>query len=474
IAYLGNDKGYGIEKGSFTNDDGTKFSNKNEFLLRWGNAITSVRWNHILGNKLFMNTAVRYSKYKFLIGNEMENEIKMDDRTTNESFLFEYSSSIEDWAGNIDWDWVPNSNNYVRFGVGNIYHTFTPGVTQLQYNTDSSPELDTTYGSQVHTAHEWYSYIEDEIKIGDKFKGNVGLHFTGFLVGGKNYLSLQPRLSGRYLLGSKSSIKASYTYMTQFLHLLTNSGIGLPTDLWLPATERVKPQNSHQWATGFARTFKKKYEVSIEGYYKAMDNLIEYKEGASFFDSDKDWQDKIETGKGWSYGGEILIEKKIGKITGWVGYTLSWSNRQFDNLNFGEVYPYRYDRRNDIGLALTYEVNDNVNFGLVWVYGTGNAVTVAFERYLPSADGLNYYSSIEHIESRNNYRMPSYHRLDFGVNLKKEKKWGTRTINWGVYNAYNRKNPFYLAFEDEINNGRKLYQYSLFPLIPSFTYNFEF
>ena len=294
-------------------------------------------------------------------------------------------------------------------------------------------------------------------------------------MGNKNYWSLQPRISGRYLLNGNSSVKASYASMTQFMHLLTNAGIGLPTDLWLPATERVKPQLAHQWAAGYAKTIKGKYELSLEGYYKIMDNLIEYKDGASFFSTDQDWQDKIESGRGWSYGGELLLEKKLGKTTGWIGYTLSWTNRQFENLNFGEVFPYRYDRRHDLGVAVTHEFNDRVSVGMVWVYGTGNAVTLGLERYQPaSISQFDWYSEVEHIEGRNNYRMPAYHRLDLSVNLKKDRKWGQRTWSFGVYNVYSRQNPFYLEFGYDNSGNRKLFQYSLFPIIPSFSYSFKF
>ena len=214
-----------------------------------------------------------------------------------------------------------------------------------------------------------------------------------------------------------------------------------------------------------------------------MDNLIEYKDGASFFNTQLDWQSKIQAGRGWAYGGELLIEKKIGKATGWIGYTLSWSNRQFDSINFGEPFPYRYDRRHDIGVAFTYEFNDHVNMGIVWVYGTGNAVTLGQERYLSLDEvqmSLNngsfdsYSQGIEHISSRNNYRMAAYHRLDLSVNCTKQKKWGERTWSFGVYNVYNRQNPFYLEFTNDNNGNPQLSQYSLFPIIPSFNYSFKF
>ena len=473
-AYQGDDKAYSNYEDTWTNN-GQTTTDRTSAQLKWGNTITAIRWNHMVSNKIFMNTTLRYSKYRFLVGADDEVITTAGGTSTTDAFSYAYISGIEDWSGKVDFDWVPNPNHFVRFGAGDIYHTYTPGVQQYQITESNASAIDTTFGANKQFAHELFAYVEDELKIGEKFKGNIGLHFSGFIVGNKNYWSLQPRISGRYLLNGNSSVKASYASMTQFMHLLTNAGIGLPTDLWLPATERVKPQIAHQWAAGYAKTIKGKYELSLEGYYKIMDNLIEYKDGASFFSTDQDWQDKIESGRGWSYGGELLLEKKLGKTTGWIGYTLSWTNRQFENLNFGEVFPYRYDRRHDLGVAVTHEFNDKVSVGMVWVYGTGNAVTLGLERYQPaSISQFDWYSEVEHIEGRNNYRMPAYHRLDLSVNLKKDRKWGQRTWSFGVYNVYSRQNPFYLEFGYDNSGNRKLFQYSLFPIIPSFSYSFKF
>ncbi len=480
--YMGRDRAY-LNATDQWNTDSTSNASSAEAQLRWGNIISSLRWNHMISNKMFMNTTVRYSKYDFLVGSSANETATQNNIETTQNISFAYTSGIEDWSGKIDFDYMPNPNHFIRFGLGDIYHTFTPGVNQFTLETSGSNSLDTTFGSQLHYAHELSAYVEDEFKIGSRIKGNIGLHLSSFLVGNTNYNSLQPRFSARYLLDDKSSLKASYASMTQFLHLLTNSGIGLPTDLWLPATSQVAPQFSKQIALGYARTFFKKYELSVEGYYKTMDNLIEYKDGASFFNTQLDWQSKIQAGRGWAYGGELLIEKKIGKATGWIGYTLSWSNRQFDSINFGEPFPYRYDRRHDIGVAFTYEFNDHVNMGIVWVYGTGNAVTLGQERYLSLDEvqmSLNngsfdsYSQGIEHISSRNNYRMAAYHRLDLSVNFTKQKKWGERTWSFGVYNVYNRQNPFYLEFTNDNNGNPQLSQYSLFPIIPSFNYSFKF
>ncbi len=471
--YNGKDRAY-LKYDESSLENGIRETETFDQSLQWGNFISALRWNYIINPKLFMNVTGTYSRYKFNVGFNYENSEVGAGVNNQESYQFDYLSGINDWSGKVDFDYVPNANHSVKFGTGYIYHTFTPGVNEVSLSSDGSTN-DTTYGSTNQYGNEFYGYIEDDFKIGNRLKANLGVHASGFLVGNKTYYSIQPRVALRYKLNELSSIKASYSRMTQFLHLLTNQSIGLPTDLWVPVTDTIPPQQSDQFAIGYARTIKKDYELSVEAYYKTMENVIEYKDGASFLGNDKDWQSKVEIGRGWSYGGEILFEKKVGKTTGWIGYTLSWTERQFDGLNFGEKFPYRYDRRHDIGIAITHKFNDRVDVGVVWVYGTGNAVTLGLERYL-SFDNVfgSGYGEIEHIESRNNYRMPAYHRLDLGVNLHKKKKWGEQTWSFGVYNAYSRQNPFFLEFGYNDNNQRALKQYSLFPIIPSFNYSFKF
>ena len=485
--YMGDDRFYLDVSDNYSNDS-INGSNTFNSELKWGNIISALRWNYMPSNKIFINTTLRYSKYNFLTGIGVDNSETNNGISSSNNFSYNYVSNIIDWSGKIDVDWMPNPNHLIKAGIGDIYHTFTPGVNTLRYNSsnaqNSSSTFDSTYGAQIEYAHEIEAYIEDEWTVNNKLKGNFGFHSTAFILGDEQYYSFQPRASARYLVNDVSSFKIGYARMAQFLHLLTNTGIGLPTDLWVPATKKIKPQLSDQIAIGYARTFYNKYELSIEGYYKTMQNLIEYKDGASYFDASTDWQDKVHVGKGWSYGGELLIEKKLGKTTGWIGYTLSWTNRQFDSINFGAKYPYRYDRRHDIGIAITHELNDRINFGIVWVYGTGNAVTLSKEVYnsfnsslINDINNFNlaYQSNeIEHISSRNNYRMAAYHRLDISINFKKEKFWGERTWSIGVYNAYNRQNPFFLEFSNNSNGDTQLSQYSLFPLIPSFTYSFKF
>ena len=475
-AYLGNDKFY-INNRYEYNDFSTGEGRVDESTggMKWGNKIMALRWNHKFSPKLFANTTVNFSEYKFNTGFSGRDYLASDPSNTAEDFSFDYDSGILDWGGNISFYYYPNPKHKIQFGVGNTYHTFTPGVNQIQVNDPTGGNTNLTYGSDKTFAHEFFGYVQDDFIIGKRFMMNAGVHFSNFVVRDKYYGALQPRASINYKLDEKSSLKASYARTAQFLHLLTNTSIGLPTDLWVPATDSIAPQFAHQVALGYSRDLNNGYYVSTEAYYKDMRNLIEYKEGASFFSNTGNWESLVETGRGWSYGLEVLLEKRTGKTTGWIGYTLGWTNRQFENLNQGEIFPYRYDRRHDISVVVTHKLSDKWDFGEVWVYGTGNAVTLAFQEYGAIQDGGFGSATIQHIESRNNYRMPSYHRLDIGANLHKEKKWGTATWSFGVYNTYNRQNPFYLEY-GLLKGGNEpvLKQISLFPILPSVSYSFKF
>jgi hypothetical protein len=243
----------------------------------------------------------------------------------------------------------------------------------------------------------------------------------------------------------------------------------------VPATNLIKPQRSYQGAFGFAKSFKNNmFEWSVEGYYKEMRDIIDYLDGANFIGQSTNWESKVAQGNGWSYGGEFLLQKKKGKYTGWIGYTLSWTNRQFKEINNGLVYPYKYDRRHDLSIVNVYKVSNKVDIALTWVYGTGNAISLPLQSY-SAAGGLNFYSNeVQYYGSRNNYRMAAYHRLDFSVNRHKKKKWGRVTWSFGAYNVYGRQNPYFLYFSNNQYGRRQLKQVSLFPFIPSVSYSFKF
>lgn len=483
-SYFGDDRFY------FNIEESVELSNKDVIHdnlganLGWGNATTALRYNRVISQKLFMNVTATCSRYNFNVGQSFESYSEPANPAYAENFAFDYSSGIYDWSGRIDFDYIPSPNHVIKFGAGDIYHTFVPGISVFDASVGGSGQIDTTFGAKSIFAHEYFTYVEDDFKLGARFKMNLGLHFSGFVTSTDHYYSLQPRASARYLINENMSVKASYAQMQQYIHLLTNGTIGLPTDLWVPSTSQVKPEDSRQVAVGIAQTIRQKFEVSVEAYYKTMTNLIEYKDGASFFSGGGDWESQIESGKGWSYGLELFVQKKVGKTAGWIGYTLSWTERQFDNLNFGEAFPYRYDRRHDLSIVLTQEITKNIDFAATWVYGTGNAVSLPIERYASPSSTLNGFfgGEIEYYESRNGYRMASYHRMDVGINFHKQRKWWDRTWSIGAYNAYSRKNPFFLYFDTSYTvdaNGttqpqQQLVQVSLFPVVPYISYSFKF
>jgi hypothetical protein len=479
-----------------------EYKNELKSGLLWGNVITMARFNQVINSKLFANVSGTYSQYKFNVFTDYLYEQNINDTITSESFGFDYISGIYDYSLKLDFDYLPSPNHYIRFGGGGIYHTFTPGVNTFHFEFNELT-ADTTFGAQNTNAREYYAYIEDDIKIGSRLKINPGIHYSAFDVRDTVYQNFQPRLALNFLLLPNFSYKLSYSSMAQYLHLLTNGTIGLPTDLWVPVTDSVPPVTANQIATGFAYTLLDDYEFSIEGYYKTMSNLIEYKDGATFMGTGSSWEDLVEIGRGEAYGLEFFLQKKTGQLSGWIGYTLAWSNRQFDNLNFGREFPYKYDRRHDVSVALVYEPkvtfgDDNwkMDFGLTWVYGTGNAVSLPISTYLSTdplsnqyyymwAEGIkDYFGSSQEIEnyaSRNDFREPAYHRMDFSINFTREKEGWQDGWNVSVYNLYNQQNPFYLWFDTEYyqtssgyTEKKVLKQISLFPLIPSVSYFFKF
>lgn len=496
-AYSGLDKSYTKEKykdNIYQNDlGGTMYERnyKSENSIHWGNITTALRWNYILSKKLFTNTTLTYSRYKFDIFQFSEQKTKPNPIETDHYNKWEYYSGINDIGGKIDFDFIPSPSHYIKAGINYTFHTFHPGITLERIITqDNSLDVDTAIGNKDIETSESFIYFEDEVSITPKLKANIGVHYSTLFYKSGFYNSLQPRVSARYLITPDFSIKASYVKMTQYINLLTNTTIGLPTDLWLPVTDRIKPQKSDQVALGTVFRLFKNFSLNLESYYKWMDRIIEYKEGASFFSQQSSWEDKITSGKGWSYGIETLLEKNEGKTQGWIGYTLAWTNRQVDEVNFGRTFPYRYDRRHDISVAITQKLSPNIILGVTWVYGTGRAITLAKQKY-PSL--LDYYGSlqglapqyfadgdiVEHYESRNAFREPDYHRLDFNLSFVKQKKWGERTVSIGLYNAYNRKNPFYLYYGTKNgvagdNGNIYLLQRSFYTIMPSISYSVSF
>ncbi|MDL2239064.1 TonB-dependent receptor [Bacteroidales bacterium OttesenSCG-928-K03] len=470
--------------------------------LYWQNATATVRWNHLFSNRLFSNLSFVFSDYDMNI--YMNNE----SRVNKEMFSMNYLSGIQDYTLKYDLSFLPNPNHTILMGAMLTYHRFRPGVTAMK--STAFPDENFTKTSQID-ALEYALYVEDEIKIKNNFKLNPGLRLVGYTtLSGKTYFSAEPRLNASYNIRPNFAVKASYAMMQQSIHLLSSSTIGLPTDLWLPSTEKIRPQQSQQVALGVAYDLKEpKLSFSVEGYYKKMNNILAYKEGSSvmlgaLMDGDilvdtLNWEKDIVQGQGWSYGVEFLVRKNVGKFTGWIGYTLAWTEQQFDELNFGVKFPARYDRRHDLSVVLMYSPNDRINLSATWVYATGNAVTMPQQIYpihdigsdlynLFYNNGVDYYyayyNMIESYGERNNVRMEPFHHLDIGVQfIKKHKKNWESTWEVSVYNIYNRKNAFFYlvdnayVFDHETMTSNRVYvlkKVSIFPIIPSVSYSFKF
>jgi hypothetical protein len=458
----------------------------------WGNSTGTLRWNHLFNNKLFANASAIYSNYTFGIYDKYK--VVAD----NKNYYAEYYSGIRDLSLKYDIDYIPDPNHWIRIGAISIFHRFKPhAYIEIDVPNDINIH-DVSYIDGIESG----IYAEDTWQPLQSLKMNAGLRFSHFLASEKQYHFFEPRLSLAWRLRNDFALKGSYASMNQYIHLLSGTGISLPTDLWVPTTDRVRPQQSRQVALGIVKDMSKHgLSFSVEGYYKTMDHVIGYKEGASFITLDEpnsaigiNWEDNVTAGRAWSYGAEILLQKKEGKLTGWIGYTLSWTQMQFDSLNLGKKYYARYDRRHDISVVATYKLNNHITFSGTWVYGTGNAVTLPQSEYLAAQqntvdfndfgyDDRNqmffYEQLVNDFGEKNNFRMRPYHRLDFGIQFHKEKKWGERIWEISFYNLYNRKNPFYYYTDRERQPGTmkefgRIKQVSLFPIIPSFTYSFKF
>lgn len=452
--------------------------------IPWGNSTATLRWNHVFGPKLFSNTTLVYNDYKFKFSAAQDN------------FEIALSSGIRDGNAKLDFDYYPLPFHKIKFGGQATYHKFIPNVvTGKQDSVVFSPS-----NESLKYALEKAVYVQDDWDVSNKIKLNYGIRWSSFTQIGpytkyqrdanrnkldstvykdfqqvKTYNGFEPRVTARYSIDDATAIKASISKNYQFIHLVSNAGSTLPTDLWVPSTFRVKPQLSWQYAAGLFKNFhNNQYETSVEFYYKDMKNQIEYKEG--YTPGLNDPEEEFVFGRGWSYGAEFFVNKVQGKLTGWIGYTLSWTWRKFADLNEGQKFPAKYDRRHDLSIVGTYELNPRWRFGAVFVYGTGNATSLPQRFYIVEGVLTQEYSKI------NQYRLPSYHRMDISAtytpkpNVKKRLK-----SSWvfGLYNTYSHLNPYFIYYDQTGSpyDGTlqvEARQVSLFPILPSVTWNFKF
>lgn len=469
--YFGRDKFYfantdTYDQGSNTVDGG----------LNWGNATGVARWNHVFSNKVFGNLSTSYTSYDYRV---IANVSSIDNNDTT-IFGANVFSGINDVAVKYDVDILPNTNHTIKTGIGYTRHSFTPSVTNIKVQGGGAG-IDTSVNAEKIKADEIDIYAEDDWKISSKLKVNVGFHIAGFNVRNTFYTGFQPRLSMRYLINDNYSFKASYTRMNQFINLLSFDGAGLPSDLWVPVTDKIKPQNSNQIAGGLFGTLNKMYEVSLEGYYKNLTNVIDYKDGSSYINTTGTYEDIVEMGIGRCYGSEFLLQKKEGKLQGLISYGLAWSQRKYPTINRGEWFYYRYDRRHDFKIAAIYKVGKRTEFSGNFIFNTGSWNTIPTLRYnpvvpSPSALGwVNLNQPYYYYPSRNNYNMINTHRLDLGMRWSRKafKKYEV-SYAVGVYNTYGRKNPFFIILGSDDKGNPAFQQTSLFGFpLPYFTFNWK-
>ncbi|MEZ2443780.1 carboxypeptidase-like regulatory domain-containing protein [Chitinophaga sp. RCC_12] len=450
------------------------------FRLGWGNTIGAIRWNHIYNPKLFSNVTLNYSQYEFFT--EIEHRYMLAASGEKADVYGKYNSRMENNGGRIDFDYRPDPRHSIRFGAITTIHKFKPGNSSFEDRDSQVIPLDTADASLKVTGYELSLYAEDDWQIRPDFFASIGLHASAFLVEGRFYYSLQPRLGLRYVLPRNWAVKAAFTHMNQYIHLLSGDGTTLPTDIWVPSTQHVAPMFSRQLAAGVAKTSANlKYEFSLEGYFKSMHNMIETRETNGIITTAATrWDENVTVGKGWSYGTELMLQKKKGSTTGWLAYTLAWSTRRFPGVNDGHIYPYKYDRRHDIELVLVQQLGKQWELSASWHFNSGTPFTLPVSTYAGTEGSSPWEpgtgnSSIDRFDNRNNYRGAAVHRLDVGVTWSKQKKYWIRSWNLSVFNAYNQKNPyFYYISEDAAAQKRYLSRVSILPILPSITYSVKF
>lgn len=506
-----NDNSYDEQTGEYKN--GTRIDKYNDKIyLRWGNLISTVRWNHVFSPRLFTNTTISYNKYNMSIGSEYEDSSNGPRGSWSDFTSSEYNSSIIDYGAASDFDFMATDRHTIKFGFNYIYHEFKPetSITKIKSKSSTNPEnnVDSSSvipGGKTIYANELSVYAEDEWKITRQLSAIPGFAYTLFKVQDKAYNTIQPRFSLKYTATPFWTFKASYTRMSQCVHLLSSSPLALPTDLWVPITENIKPETADQYSVGAYTTKVKGWEFSVEGYYKELHNVLEYKDGMSFMGFSGNWQQMVAMGEGRSKGIEVLAKRTEGKATGWISYTLSKADRDFDNgsgVNNGRVFPFAYDRRHNISIVYSQKINDHIDFDANWTYFSGSHATISLSKemlILPTGvDPYDYWEyesgqterseiktdDIDFVENRNNYTLPASHLLCIGINFHKQKKHCERIFNISVYNAYNAKNPnFAFSKVKEKENPADPYnpteylvlrKLTILPIIPSFTFTYKF
>lgn len=468
--YKGEDR-YGLATNSFRKSDSN--------FVDWGNTMVGLRWNWELNKKLFLNTTVSYLKF------DQNFNYKVDSNLNNR-FIFSnrYNSSLSDYTLNFNFDYVPNLFHFIRFGLQAKRHEYNPGISVIK-ETNNNDTTNVTVSRPFVSSSEFNAYIEDDISVG-KWKLNLGVHASLLEVEDVTYSSLQPRISANYSVAKGLAFKTSFSMMTQFNYLVTSESVATLSDFWVSSTAQIKPQDSWQIGSGIFYVPNKNYEFSVESYFKKMNNVLNYKEGgeSNLLSQTIDWENQIIQGKGTSYGLEFFAKKNSGRFNGWLSYTLSWNWRQFDEINDGLRYPFKYDRRHQFNIVSSYRFSEKINTSIQWHYSSGNFTTLPTQR-IPIQFQTDVFTSLfinsaGSINTRNNYQYSDNHRLDFSIEFRKKKKKYTRIWAIGMHNVYGRKNPQFIRSNYFVNDNNpneirlRFEEVNFIRSIPSISYRIEF
>ena len=498
---------HGADNGGFDVVEHTVSEHFNDELkehlgVNWGNTIGALRWNHIFNGKLFSNTTLSYNRYRAQIdaGDDFERTGESERDHFRSVMSASFRSGIQDFGFRTDFDWTPSPSHLVKFGADYTWHDFLPEVSSYHQDNQEPEQVAAPYTGSHYSGHDASLYAEDNISLGRHLTLNPGLRFTWFNTQGKSYYSLQPRFATRLSLDGGLAFKAGYSRMAQYVHLLSSTIISLPLDLWVPITKDISPVMADHYSLGVYYDGLPGWEFSVEGYWKEMFNLLEYIEGVQFIYISEGWEDMVRTGRGRATGLEFLVQKTTGKTTGWISYTLSKSERWFPDgsINLGRPFPYKYDRPHTFNLMLNHKFSEKVDVSLSWVFSSGSTMTVAERPVVVIDPGAIEYNERTHsafakepggqyshyIEKRNNYRLPPTHRLNLGINLRHRTRRGNEAVwNFSIYNVYNAMNPNFI-FDDQTiewddtieayREKRQLKKLTILPIIPAFSYTYNF
>ncbi len=449
-----------------------KYNDYSMFSYNWQNLTGVLRWNHIFSSTLFVNFSAFNSRFR-------QEYLNKSDKHEQEGYRG--YNNLNDLTFKGDFDWFPGTKSRIKFGYQFSIQEFSPEVITIKTDTSSL-----TLNNDIFTRNIISEvYFESEVDIFGNLKGNFGLRGGNMKAKTKNYWSLQPRISLSYLFNDKVSVKISYSRMNQYLHQLQNTTLGIPTELWVSSTDLIKPETSNLFSTGIYWRPGIKYNFSAEIYYNTLQNVIRYKDGTTTLkERGESWENYVVRGKGESYGLELMAKKTSGKVTGWIAYTLSKSTRQFDEINFGKAFPYAYDRRHQLNMNTNWFLKQKDKNGIsirkdlsaTFSFASGKYATLAEQEYqaipLPLMEGTlnntDWFGTRNLMNSVNNYQMPDFHNISLSYRIARKRKDKIITWNFSVYNVYNRLNPWYYYKK----NGR-LYQFSIFPIIPSVSFTYK-